>query len=251
MPKQDGILPIKGSVDNITFYKSGDGFMARKKTGIEKGRMANDPAFQRTRENGAEFGRAGRAVKLVRSSVRGLLQNVADRRSVARMVREMMKVIQADSTNARGLRNVIDGEAELLTGFEFNENGKLGATLFAPFTGVINRVTGELSVSFASFIPSQMVLPPPAATHFKITSAGAEVDFENGRWVSQANSTAELPLNSQPTAMIDLVNVVTPNSVHPLFVMAGIQFLQEVNGTFYPLKSGAFNALAIVKVSGH
>jgi hypothetical protein len=35
----------------------------------------------------------------------------------------MVKVIQAD--NERGLRNVIDGEAELLTGFEFNIRGKL------------------------------------------------------------------------------------------------------------------------------
>jgi hypothetical protein len=36
----------------------------------------------------------------------------------------MVKVIQAD-TIERGLRNVIDGEAELLTGFEFNIRGKL------------------------------------------------------------------------------------------------------------------------------
>jgi hypothetical protein len=37
----------------------------------------------------------------------------------------MVKVIQADATNSRGQRNVIDGEAEMLEGFEFNKNGRL------------------------------------------------------------------------------------------------------------------------------
>jgi hypothetical protein len=51
----------------------------------------------------------------------------------------MVKVIQADAVNERGLRNVIDGEAELLLGFEFNIRGKLGTTLYAPFVGAIDR----------------------------------------------------------------------------------------------------------------
>ena len=37
----------------------------------------------------------------------------------------MVKVIQADTVSERGLRNVIDGEAELLFGFEFNIRGKI------------------------------------------------------------------------------------------------------------------------------
>ena len=43
--------------------------MARLKGGIDKKRIATDPAFQRTRENGAEFGRAGKGGKLLRSSL--------------------------------------------------------------------------------------------------------------------------------------------------------------------------------------
>jgi hypothetical protein len=89
-------------------------------------RIATDPAFQRTRENGAEFGRAGKAGKYLRTALRSLLQNVSDSRMIARLVKEMMRVIKADETNPRGFRNVIDGEAELLKGFEFNANSKLG-----------------------------------------------------------------------------------------------------------------------------
>lgn len=57
----------------------------------------------------------------------------------------------------RGLRNVIDGEAELLAGFEFNIRGKLGTSLFAPFVGAIDRVTGAISVDLAEFIPANMI----------------------------------------------------------------------------------------------
>jgi len=36
------------------------------KGGVSADRIQNDPAFQRTRENGEEFGRAGAADKLIR-----------------------------------------------------------------------------------------------------------------------------------------------------------------------------------------
>ena len=89
-----------------------------------------------------------------------------------------MKVIQADAISEIGLRNVIDGEAELLTGFEFNIRGKLGTSLFAPFVGAIDRFSGEITVDLAAFVPSNMIAAPSGTTHFKIISAGAEVDFE-------------------------------------------------------------------------
>ena len=66
MAKQKGIIKLKGTLGDITFYKSQDGFLAREKGGVEASRIANDPAFQRTRENGAEFGTAGKAGKMLR-----------------------------------------------------------------------------------------------------------------------------------------------------------------------------------------
>ncbi len=250
MAKQKGIIPLKGTIGNITFYKSGDGFLAREKGGVDKNRIANDPAFQRTRENGAEFGRAGVATKVLRNALRSLLQNISDRRMIARLTKEMMRVIQADAVNPRGLRNVIDGEAELLEGFEFNSNSNLGTTFYAPFVATINRVTGELAVNIPSFVPSTMIAAPAGATHFKITSAGAEIDFEKEVSVVEVHSTAELPWDVTPSAVIALANVVTANSTHPLFLVLGIEFFQHVNGVMYPLKTGTFNSLAIVKVSG-
>jgi hypothetical protein len=170
----------------VSFYKtSEDGFLAREKGGVDADRIKNDPAFERTRENGAEFGRAGAAGKLLRTSLRALILNSSDSRMASRLTREMVKVIQADETNTRGLRNVIDGEAELLQGFEFNLDGKLNRTFFAPFDSIIDRVAGSLSINVPAFIPGNMIAAPQGATHVKLIAAGVEIDFENGVYVVQ------------------------------------------------------------------
>lgn len=251
MAKQKGIIKLDGTIGGITFYKSQDGYLAREKGGVSADKIANDPAFQRTRENGEEFGRAGKAGKLLRNSIRAMLQNASDSRMVSRLTQKMVEVIQEDATNPRGQRNVIDGEAELLEGFEFNITGKLGTTLYAPYTSTIDRVTGTLAVNIPAFVPLNMIAAPGGSTHFKIVSAGTEVDFENENFVVATSETAVLPWNNTATAVINLSNAVTANSTHPLTLALGIEFYQEVNGQMYPLKNGAYNALALVKVDGN
>lgn len=250
MARQKGIIKLKGTIGDITFYKTQDGHLAREKGGIDASRIKSDPAFQRTRENGSEFGRAGKAGKILRTALRALLLNSADGRMVSRLTQKMVEVIQADVTSVRGLRNVIDGEAELLTGFEFNIRGKLGTSLFAPFVAGIDRVSGDITVDLDSFIPANMLAAPSGTTHFKIISAGAEVDFENETFVEAHSESDILPWDATATAAITQVNTVTPASTKPLFLALGIEFYQEVNGQMYPLKNGAYNPLALVKVDG-
>jgi hypothetical protein len=250
MARQKGIIKLKGTISDITFYKTQDGYIAKEKGGIDAKRIRTDPAFQRTRENGSEFGRAGYSGKMLRTSLRALLINCADSRMVSRLTQQMMKVIQADVTSERGLRNVIDGEAELLKGFEFNNRGKLGTSLFAPYVGAIDRVTGDITVDIPPFVPVNMIAAPGGTTHFKIISAGTEVDFEAGTFVEAHSETAILPWDTIPTVAIAQSNSVTAASTKPLFLAVGIVFYQEVNGQMYSLKNGAFNPLALVEVSG-
>lgn len=250
MARQKGIIKLKGTIGDITFYKSKDGYIAREKNDIDAKRIATDPAFQRTRENGAEFGRAGKAGKILRTALRSLLTNSSDSKMVGRLTQQMVKVIQADQTSLRGLRNVIDGEAELLAGFEFNINGKLGTSLFAPYVGAIDRVSGAITIDIDPFVPMNMIAAPGGSTHFKIISAGAEIDFETEAFVEAHSETAILAWDATATVAINLANAVTPDSTKPLFLALGVEYYQEVNGQMYPLKNGAYNPLALVKVDG-
>lgn len=248
MARQNGIIKLKGTIGGISFYKTSDGHLAREKGGIDASRIANDPAFQRTRENGSEFGAAGRGGKLVRNAIRILLQNAKDKRVVSRLTTDLLKIVKTDAINERGLRTVQDGNLSLIQGFEFNINGKLGSTLFAALTNAFNRVTGEATVNIASFAPTVRIGAPLGTTHFKIVSGAAELDFAAETSTFESDETAILPYDSANTAVIALTAVVTPNSTLPVIQVLGVEFYQEVNGQMYPLKNGAYNALAVVKV---
>jgi hypothetical protein len=250
MAKQRGIFKAEGTIDEITFYKSKDGYLIRQKGGISAERMATDPAFERTRENQKEFARAGKAGKVLRSALRSLLVNATDRLLVSRLFTAMMKVVKADATSDRGQRNVLDGELELLEGFEFNEGGKLTQTLFAPFTASIDRATGLLSMQVPSFIPTNMITAPAEATHYQIVSAGGFIDFTTGTNGIVTKATEMLAIDGQPSAVIDHVLDGGADATRPMFIVLGISFYQEVNGKNYSLKNGAYNALSVVKVSG-
>lgn len=248
MAKQSGIIRLKGTIGGISFYKSSDGYLAREKGGVDASRIANDPAFQRTRENGAEFGRAGKGGKLLRTAIRLLLQNASDKRVASRLTKSMLAVIKTDPVNQRGQRVIDNGDLNLINGFDFNINGKLGTTMFAPYTPTVDRVAGTLNVNLPAFTPNVSIAAPTGTTHFKLVAGLAELDFENEIQVFQSAETAILPWDAQATAALDLDAAVTAASVLPLVAVMGLNFYQEVNGTMYPLKNGTYNALSIIGV---
>ena len=250
MAKQKGLHKILGTIGDATYLKTQDGYQVKEKSAISASKFATSDSLARTRENAAEFGRAGKAGQLFRLAIRGLLKNAKDNRVVSRLLKEMMKVIKADATSVRGMRNVMDGETELLQGFEFNRNSVLTQTFPVIYTSTINRATGLLSVSIPSFIPKEDLVVPEGASHFKIVSAGSEIDFEQSTFNTVESTTPVLPWDETPVAAITLDNNVTAGSTQPLFLLLGIQFYQQVNGINYSLKNGAFNPLSLVKVNG-
>jgi hypothetical protein len=250
MGKQSGVLPIEGTLGNITFYKTKDGYKVKTKSAVSAATIANDPAFARTRENMAEFGRAGKVCKVLRTVLASITHGSIDGRMVSRLTQRMMEVIKMDQTSTRGQRNVIDGEAGLLEGFECNIGAKLSSTLLAPFTVSLNRVTGEVAINLPPFVPAQMLSVPGGATHFRIRAGAAWVDFENATGALVENQSAYLNIGNEATAQLDLPLQLPPASTHPLFVILNLEFVQELNTIMYALKNGAYNACTIVKVDG-
>ena len=248
MAKLNGFIKLEGTLDNLTFYKGKEGYLVRTKGGISKERMKNDPAFQRTRENGSEFGRAGIGGKLVRNAIRILLLNAKDKLVTSRLTTDLLKVVKSDLVNERGMRTIQDGSMSLLSGFEFNINAKLGSTLFAAYTNTFDRVSGEATVNIPSFSPLVRIAAPSGTTHYKIVTGSSELDFANETFTFESDETAILPYDSADTGIVDFVCALTPNSTLPVIQVLGVEFYQEVNGQMYPLKNGSFNALAIVNI---
>ena len=58
MAKQEGILKITGTIDDITFYKMGEHYYARMKSSLTGKRFWKDKAFARSRNSALEMGKA-------------------------------------------------------------------------------------------------------------------------------------------------------------------------------------------------
>ena len=149
MAKLKGIIKLEGTLDNLTFYKAKEGYLVKTKGGVSKERIQNDPAFERTRENGSEFGSSASSGKLLRTSVRNLMIRAKDNRVSSRVTQKMTQIKNFDTTSVRGQRNVATGLATpegkaTLKGLDFNNRAILSAVLFAPFS--VDGATGEITI---------------------------------------------------------------------------------------------------------
>jgi hypothetical protein len=249
MAKQSSIVKLEGTIDDITFIKTADGYRARKAVRISASTIATSKAYQRTRENMAEFGRAGNANRVLRHAFSTLLTNAKGKRVIARLHKEMMKAIKADKVNPRGLRNVIDGELGFLQGFEFNNGASMKDTVAAVFTTSIDRASGIGKVDLPALVPTEVIKAPEGATHYRLVCGGAEIDFATEVFVTDIKESVYQPLTAATAPALGLSVTLPAASTHPLFLVVGIQFFQEVNGIYYPLKSGEHNALSLARVA--
>ncbi len=248
MARQKGIIKLEGTIGDVSFYKSKDGYLAREKGGVDAERIKNDPAFARTRENGSEFGRAGKAGKLIRTAFRPLLLKTADSKITSRLTKQMLKVIQADATNPRGERTVLGGNLELIQSFDFNASGRLEATLYAPFEVAIDRANGQATIDVPAFVPANSLAYPKGATHLKMVAAVSEVNFDTELFTYNSAEGNAIEINSEEAAASQLALAFNANSEETLMVVFGIDFYQSVNGQMYAMKNGSYNCLALVEV---
>jgi hypothetical protein len=249
MAIQKGIIKIKGTVGDTTFLETKDGNQVREKSRLSAAQIKSSPAFARTRENNSEFGRAGIAGKLMRDSISTLLSTAKGPNTIGRLVKRMMLVLKQDFTSSRGKRNVMDGPLTNLVNFEFNVNAVRNNIVLAEVTSTIDRVAGHLTVNVASFVPEFGIKAPAGTTHFKLVSAGAELDFEQVLYKRDVKLSANIAWDRTATAPMTILHTLTPNSTLPLFIVFGVQFFQQVGPDMNPLLEGGSNVLTIINVS--
>lgn len=245
MPKQSGPHKIRGSVDDLTYKKTKDGYVITEKSSLTGDRVRTEARFLLTRQNGSEFGRACRGGGLIRHSISDILKKSKDGNIVIRMVRLLMQIIKADTTNPRGQRNLADGDWAQLKDFDFNIHAPMSQTFTAPFTSAIDRTTGIVTVTIPPFIPVNKITAPPSATHFKILMAANEYDFANKAYIGDVQQTAALPLDTTATISISQDLSISAGSILPVAAVVGIIFLELVNGDYWEMSNHSFNTMAV------
>jgi hypothetical protein len=248
MARQSGLIKLKGTLDNINFYKTKDGNLARMKTSVDAKRIATDPAFERTRENGKEFGSSAGSGKLLRDAVRPLAMNASDSRVVARLTKTMSLIKNLDTINSRGNRVVAEGiqtplGITTLKGFDFNNHALLSSLFFNSYT--VNNVSGEIVLT--DLIPQQDLISPQGATHVEFSCGFVGLDFETNEKDLQQSNSVVLPIDQTQTTVTLTPTGIPSVGTTKLFLLK-IAFFQLINGTRYSMKNGAYNALQIVEV---
>jgi hypothetical protein len=248
MAKLKSVISIEGTLNDLTFYKTKDGNLVKTKSGVSGTRIASDPAFARTRENGSEFGTAAKAGKLMRSALRNLMAKASDGRVTSRLTQLMRQILVFDATSNRGERNLTTAMANvaaqaLLNGFNFNINAVLGTVLAKPFT--VDTTTGVIAIS--GVVPLKDLAFPVGATNVTFHGAWARLDFTDQMYEAVLSNVVDLPIDNTSTT-VTLTPVGSPKITGTNVFALEIEFSQKVNGQEYSLNNGTFNCLCIVGV---
>lgn len=249
MAEQMGIITLRGNIDKINFYKNKQGYQARKKGGIDKERLQNDPKFKRTREHQAEFGRSVKGATLITKALLKATIGSVDANGRNRLTKEIVAITRKDSAHPRGERTFQHAELNRLNGFEFNSVAAVSTVVKENIQSNINVVTGECTVQIPSLVSEEQVLFSREATHFRFRIVAASIDFEAGTFKMATEVSDYQPVDS--IAELDPINLslTLAPSTHPVFLALTIEYVQEVvGGDMYPLKNGSLNACRIEKV---
>ncbi|MEN6454880.1 MAG: hypothetical protein ABFD10_11515 [Prolixibacteraceae bacterium] len=247
MARQTGDIRLTGSLGGISYYyDSRNGYLARKKSKLNRDRVLSDPAFGKTRENASDFGTASRASGLFRSAFNPLLQKIPARLLHLRLIPEFMKVIRSDRGHARGSRKIAGGDLGFLLHFEFNKHTE--AKVYVPYTVNISREKGEAEIVFGDFIPHNYIRSVPGSTHFQFISAVAEIDFENSTYHVDTCESRMVIIGPQREEPIHLKLVLAGNDPNPVFVVLGAKFYSGIDGTSDAVRNGISDWYKIVAI---
>jgi len=249
MAKQESFIKLQGKVGDLSFFKTKSGYQARVKGGVSADRIKKDPAYQRTRENNAEFAAVSSTGKNIRDVLRSMILQTSDPKMYTRLNSRLFRMIKADTESLRGDRRVTVGSFGLLKDFNFNESAPLNNTLFINVVAEIDRATGTVVLNVPEIIPDVHLGKPKAATHFRFTSGAALVSLDQ----EMESNSLELALSSYEPVTGTLASMILAcqlpaNAISPILLVFGISFYQEVNGVYYSLNNGAFNTLSVVAV---
>jgi len=246
MARQKFGIKVVGTLDDVTFLRTGGKDIVKLKGGVEKDRIMTDEKFVRTRENMAEFGRAGDESKALTDALAPLIGQAYDRYYFSRLLAKMKDNLNTDTTNDRGLRIVQPDEVGNLVNFAFNQKAKLASVLRAPYS--ITVTGGVATVTFAQGIqPKWDIKAPTNSTRFQLglIIAGkvqGEDRFERAITMRPIDNLDTVIAPGGPT-----ITAILPAGTYDYMVVAlGIFFGQEVNGEDYAFYNKAFNALDII-----
>ena len=248
MARQSSIIKFEGTVGDLTFVKTKNGYFVRRKPNIPKSRIMTDPNFLRTRENMAEFGNVAQAGNVLRKSLRTAANDIQDGNVSNRMFSVLTGVKNLDTSHDRGLRTVAAGIADapgqaFLNGFDFNEMAPLDSILLKDFS--LDTDDGVLTIT--GLKPSTDLLKPLAAHKAGFNLFWTKVDFAHGISNTVQATESIVTLDDAPHNITLTVSAPPTGTGINIFAVR-LVYYQTLNGENYIFNDESRSSAKIIAV---
>src|SRR5689334_19012649 len=97
MAKQAGIICLTGKLGEITFYKQGNNFFAKKSKGPDRKQIMSGAGFKDTRKHITEFGKCSRSGKKIREEINKIFFH-SDKNIYRRLLKLLWQVVRFDKS---------------------------------------------------------------------------------------------------------------------------------------------------------
>lgn len=248
MAKQKGLIKIKGTIGNLSFYTTKHGDVVRTKWGPDKERRKNDPAFATANRNSSEFGECSASGKVFRQAVAEIISGASDSELNTRVNKLMFAVKNLDKKSEHGKRNVGMGllnpqAIKLFMGFNFNKDAPIDSILRVPCE--VEKRTGLITIS--RIAEKGAIKFPKGATHVCFSGGWVRIDFIEKKAELKTTEVKLLPKNTKQDNVI-LKPKTPPKIKGKDFFVLKICFIQEQGGKQYILGDSKYTSAAVIEV---
>lgn len=235
MAKVKSIVRLQGTIGDLNFYlRKGVPLVRTAGGGFNGDAIKTKASMVRVRENGNEFKGCMEAVKFFKQGLQPFLCTFKDGTLHQRLVSLFTKIKNEDLVAFRGSRTVFGGlqtmaGQELLKNYLFSSDSRLEGVLQqkALFDWTSGFSLPDFDGGRVSF--------PGGATHLALHVGYLSLDFANYASSFIATDTVYLTPTDAGTIFIPAPTLTAAAGIQVGVVFA--QFVQEVNGQFYPLKN--------------
>ena len=264
MPKQKGLLKLKGTLQGQCYYQLNGKYVVRKAVGPSRERINTDPAFVNVKSNNQEFAAASKLSKAIRDGLSNNAKQFKDSYMAGRLTGCCRKIIQKGSGELGQREANLHNNPKALLGFQLNKAVPFNQIYTVKPKITNNNARNHIIISIPKSTLNNHKQRPKAATHFQLTAALSMVS--NLQW--QANLKAYQPTNTALNALgyttqtqpllckIEYSNLELslqiPNTEHipenlAITVWLGITYLHIQNHNKTPYKSAqAMECIAVL-----
>ncbi|NII27492.1 hypothetical protein HB364_20555 [Pseudoflavitalea sp. X16] len=158
------------------------------------------------------------------------------------------KAARQDGESDLGSRRASKGATGMLTGFDFNKQLSLAYALPVRLTHQLDVETGVCRAELPCFIARKRKGFPVEATHFRIISGVAMIDFICRGYRQDVQRSALLPLSKKTPADICFEHWLEPGEGKVMVQALGMQFYKLVEGKEVLVKGSAVRILEVVRI---